>query len=72
MNISEVLKTIIREMLTFETFFSINLLPFIEIADTARPLEDESEDSFNNALSMSLTPVPSFGGHKLEFHNLLL
>jgi hypothetical protein len=41
MNISEVLKTIIREMLTFETFFSINLLPFIEIADTARPLEDE-------------------------------
>ncbi len=70
MNISEVLKTIIREMLTFETFFSINLLPFIEIAGTPRPLDDD-DDYYPNNTSV-LSSVPSFSGHKLEFHNLLL
>jgi ABC-type cobalamin/Fe3+-siderophores transport system ATPase subunit len=67
MNISEVLKTIIREMLTFETFFSINLIPFIEIADAPRPLDDDGEE-----VQLSSLVAPAFEGHRLEFHNLLL
>jgi hypothetical protein len=50
-------------MLSFETFFSINLLPFIEIADTPRPLDEE--DDYLPTNTSVLSSVPSFNGHRL-------
>ena len=68
MNISEVLKTIIREMLAFETFFSINLVPFMEIGDSPWLFDDDGEE----IRSTSALSSPSFEGHRLEIHNLII